>query len=60
MPGVKCTSESEVPKPYTKPMQDVHRRVIKSFTTGRAIVDCIVKDTPTKILHRLMKNIDDI
>ena len=41
-------------------LQDVHRRVIRSLTTGKVIDDCIVNDTPDKILHRRMNEADDI
>ena len=41
-------------------MQDVHRRIIRSLTTGKIIDDCIVKETPSRILHRRMKDADDI
>ena len=41
-------------------MQDVHRRIVRSFTTGKIIDDCVVKDTPSRILHRRMKDADDI
>ena len=39
---------------------DVHRRIIRSLTTGKVIDDCIIKDTPDRILHRRMKDADDI
>ena len=41
-------------------MQDVHRRTIRSLTTCKIIDDCIVKETPSRILHRRMKDADDI
>ena len=41
-------------------MADVHRRITRSLTTGKVIDDCIIKDTPDKILHRRMKDADDI
>ena len=39
---------------------DVHRRIIRSLTTGKVIDDCIIKDTLDIILHRRMKDADDI
>ena len=41
-------------------LQDVHRRITRSLTTCKIIDDCIVKETPSRLLHRRMKNADDI
>ena len=41
-------------------MKEVHRRTIRSLTTGKVIDDCIVDDTPEEVLHKRMKNADSI
>ena len=41
-------------------MKEVHRRTIRSLTTGKVIDDCIVEDTPEEVLHKRMKNADSI
>ena len=41
-------------------MMDIHRRITRSLTTCKVIDDCIIKDTPARILHRRMKDADDI
>ena len=38
----------------------MHRRITRSLTTGKVIDDIIVKDTPDRILHRRLKDADDI
>ena len=42
------------------PIMDVRRRIIRSLTTGKVIDDCIIKETPDKLLNRRMKDADDI
>ena len=41
-------------------VQDVHRRVIRSLSTGKVIDDCVVDDTPDKLLNRHLRVPDDI
>jgi len=33
-------------------MQDVHRRIVRSLSTGKVIDDCILDDVPDEVLHR--------
>ena len=33
-------------------MQDVHRRIVRSLSTGKVTDDCIVDDVPDEVLHR--------
>ena len=42
------------------PLCDVHRRTIWSLTRGCVIDDCVVEDTPDRILYRDMEFEDDI
>ena len=41
-------------------IQDVHRRIVRNLTTGKVIDDCVIEDTPDRILHRRMKDADNI
>ena len=38
----------------------MHRRIIRSLSTGKVIDDCIVDDTPDQVLNRHLKAPDDI
>ena len=42
------------------PMMDVHRRVIRSLTTGKVLDDCIVDEVKDDVLHRPLKQEDSI
>ena len=41
-------------------MKEVHRRTIRSLTTGTVIDDCVVEDTPEEVLRGRMKRADNI
>ena len=42
------------------PMMDVHRRIIRSMTTGRVLDDCITDEVSDEKLHRALKQPDNI
>ena len=41
-------------------MHEVHRRIVGSLTTSKVIDDCVIEGTPDRILHRRMKDADNI
>ena len=41
-------------------LEDVHRRVIRSLSTGKVIDDCVVEDTPDDVLNRYLRHPDDL
>ncbi len=42
------------------PIQDVHRRIVRSLSTGKVIDDCIVDDTTDSVLNRHLRVPEDI
>ena len=41
-------------------MQDVHRRIVRSLSTGKVIDDSIVDDVPDEVLHRRLAMPDNL
>ena len=41
-------------------LEDVHRRVVRSLSTGKVIDDCIIEDTPDEVLNRYLRQPDDL
>ena len=41
-------------------MMDVHRRVIRSLSTGKVLDECIVDEINDDVLHRPLKEEDNI
>ena len=55
--GVIARSFSEMSRLVTTskdgpPVQDVHRRIVRSLATGMVIDDCVLDDTPDDVLNR--------
>ena len=42
------------------PVADIHRRVVRSLSTGNVIDDCVVGDTPDTVLNRRLRFPDDV
>ena len=42
------------------PMMDIHRRIIRSLSTGKVLDDCIVDEVSDEELHRPLKQPDNI
>ena len=42
------------------PMQDVHRRIIRSLSTGKVLDDCVIDDTADEVMNRFLNCPDDI
>ena len=42
------------------PVQDVHRRIVRSLSTGRVVDDCIIDDVPDEKLNRKLHRPDDL
>ena len=42
------------------PMQDIHKRIIRSAETGVVLDECIVEDVPDQVLHRFLLAPEDI
>ena len=41
-------------------LMDVHRRIVRSLTTGKVVDDCVVDDTTDEVMHRFLRTPDDL
>lgn len=39
---------------------DVHRRIVRSLSTGKVIDDCVIDDVADEVLHRRLRRPDDV